>query len=162
MDHRDYAVFSRTSFLVSRRTPSGGSGDTASDALSLRRMKIQLRRRMKGSASMNISIRCIVLSMFVLCMALGAFAQSSTTGSITGKVVDSNGAAVPGVVVTVSSPNLIRAQTAPTNDQGDYTIGNLPPGRYAVNVAADKGFGAFTRENVEVNLSSTSTVDVGL
>jgi len=111
---------------------------------------------------MKTSIRFIVLSMFVLCMALSAFAQSSTTGSINGKVVDSNGAAVPGVVVTVTSPNLIRAQTATTNDQGSYTISNLPPGRYSVSVAAASGFGASTRENVEVNLSSTSTVDIDL
>ena len=111
---------------------------------------------------MKISMRFIVLSMFVLCMALSAFAQSSTTGSITGRVVDTNGAAVPGVVVTVTSPNLIRAQTATSNDQGEYSIGNLPPGRYAVNIASASGFGAFTRDNVEVNLSSTTTVDVDL
>ena len=111
---------------------------------------------------MKTSIRFIVLSMFVLCMALSAFAQSSTTGSITGRVVDSNGAAVPGVVVTVTSPNLIRAQTATTNDQGDYSIGNLPPGRYEVKIAAASGFGEFTQDNVEVNLSKTSTVDVNL
>ncbi|HWN08903.1 MAG TPA: TonB-dependent receptor [Pyrinomonadaceae bacterium] len=111
---------------------------------------------------MKISMRFIVLSMFVLCMALSAFAQSSTTGSISGRVVDTNGAAVPGVVVTVTSPNLIRPQTATTNDSGSYTIGNLPPGRYAVAVAATGGFGAFTRDNVEVNLSSQTTVDVDL
>ena len=111
---------------------------------------------------MKTSIRFVVLSMFVLCTALSAFAQSSTTGSITGRVVDSNGAAVPGVEVTVTSPNLIRAQTATTNDQGSYSIGNLPPGRYSVKIAAASGFGEFTRDNVEVNLSSTSTVDVAL
>lgn len=111
---------------------------------------------------MKISMRFIVLSMFVLCTALSAFAQSSTTGSISGRVVDTNGASVPGVVVTVTSPNLIRAQTATSNDSGSYSISNLPPGRYAVNVGAAGGFGAFTRENVEVNLSSTTTVDVDL
>jgi len=111
---------------------------------------------------MKISMRFIGLSMFVLCMSLSAFAQSSTTGSISGRVVDSAGASVPGVVVTVTSPNLIRAQTATTNDSGSYSISNLPPGRYAVNVGASGGFAAFTKENVEVNLSSTTSVDVDL
>jgi hypothetical protein len=37
---------------------------------------------------MKNSIRFIVLSLFVLCFALSAFAQSSTTGSIEGTVVD--------------------------------------------------------------------------
>ena len=70
----------------------------------------------------------LVLSLF----AVSASAQTSTTGSIEGTVVDVNGAAVPGVEVTVTSPNLIRAQTATTDDEGNYRIPNLPPGRYNV------------------------------
>ncbi len=111
---------------------------------------------------MKNSIRFIVLSLFVLCFSLSAFAQSSTTGSIEGTVTDTNGAAVPNVTVTVSSPNLISAQSAQTDDQGNYRISNLPPGRYTVAVAATGGFGEFSRADVEVNLSRTSTVAVSL
>lgn len=111
---------------------------------------------------MKTSMRFIVLSMFVLCMALSAFAQSSTTGSIAGTVTDTNGAAVPNVTVTVTSPNLISAQSAQTDEQGNYRILNLPPGRYKVSVAAAGGFGEFTQSDVDVNLSSTSSVEVKL
>ena len=45
---------------------------------------------------------------------------------------DTNGAAVPGVTVKVTSPNLISAQTATTMTSGNYQIANLPPGRYTV------------------------------
>ena len=65
----------------------------------------------------------LVLSLF----AVSASAQTSTTGSIEGTVLDVNGAAVPGVEVTVTSPNLIRAQTATTDDEGNYRNPNLPP-----------------------------------
>lgn len=111
---------------------------------------------------MKNSIRFIVLSVFVLCMAFSSFAQTSTTGSIAGTVVDVNGAAVPNATVTVRSPNLIIPQSGQSNDQGRYNISNLPPGRYEVSVAAVGGFGEFTKKDVEVNLSKTSTVEVQL
>jgi len=53
------------------------------------------------------------LSALLMCFALfagSAVAQTSTTGSIEGTVTDSAGAAVPGVSVKVTSPNLISAQ----------------------------------------------------
>src|SRR5262245_60863235 len=105
------------------------------------------------------------LSALLACFALFAgsvFAQSSTTGSIEGTVTDSTGAAVPGVAVKVTSPNLISAQTATTDDGGRYKILNLPPGKYTVTVEAEKGFAKFERSEVEVNLSRTSAVEVQL
>ncbi len=62
-----------------------------------------------------------LISMLTLCLSLfatGAMGQTSTTGSIEGEVTDVNGAVVPGVTVTVTSPNLIRPQTATANDEG--------------------------------------------
>jgi uncharacterized protein YfaS (alpha-2-macroglobulin family) len=109
--------------------------------------------------------RFFALSALLMSFALFAgsvFAQSSTTGSIEGTVTDQTGAAVPGIAVRVTSPNLISAQTATTDDSGRYRIANLPPGRYTVVVEAEKGFGKFERTDVEVNLSRTSTVEVSL
>jgi outer membrane receptor protein involved in Fe transport len=100
----------------------------------------------------------LVLSLF----AVSAAAQTSTTGSIEGTVTDVNGAAVPGVTVTVSGQNLIRPQSATTNDEGIYRIPNLPPGRYTVIVEAAKGFAKFEQTEVEVNLQKTSSLAVSL
>jgi len=115
------------------------------------------------SISMKNSMRFIVLSLFVLCFSLSAFAQSSTTGSIEGTVIDQNGAAVPGAMVNVSGSNLISAQSATTDDSGHFRFLSLPPGRYMVTVeAAGKGFSKFEQKDVEVNLSKTSSLDISL
>ena len=110
---------------------------------------------------MKSTMRCY--AMLLLAMILGLFTavaigQTSTTGTIEGTVVDSNGGAVPGVMVTVSSPNLIRAQTATTNEDGYYRILNLPPGKYSITIEATKGFSKYEQADVEVNLSRTSNV----
>ncbi|HST52964.1 MAG TPA: TonB-dependent receptor [Pyrinomonadaceae bacterium] len=112
---------------------------------------------------MRTSIRFFaVLALVLSLFAVGASAQTNTTGSIEGTVTDVNGAAVPGVTVTVSGPNLIRPQTATSNDEGIYRIPNIPPGTYTVTVEAAKGFAKFEQTQVEVNLTKTSNVTVQL
>src|ERR1700752_968988 len=114
---------------------------------------------------MNNVLKFIGLSTLLMCFALftgSAFAQTSTTGSIEGNVTDTTGAAVPGVTVRVTSKNMISAQSATTDDSGHYRILALPPGRYEVKVEAAKGFAAFEKNDVEVNLSRTSGVEIQL
>src|SRR4051812_22728999 len=107
----------------------------------------------KGIVSMKM--RIFTMSLLALCLALltmgAAMAQSSTTGSIEGSVTDPQGGIVRGATVTVEGPNLIRAQTAQTDDSGHYQILNLPPGRYTVTIGATAGFAETKKENVEVN-----------
>lgn len=113
-------------------------------------------------------MRKVLMFVFAMCLSLsavGVMAQSQTTGSIEGTVTDPQGNSVPGVTVNVTSPNLISAQSAVSDDNGRFRILNLPPGRYAVKVdanAGSKGFAEFSKGDVEVNLSRTSSVDVQL
>src|SRR6185437_4721274 len=122
-------------------------------------------RNLKETSKMKNVFKFIALSALLMCFALFAgsvFAQTSTTGSIEGSVTDTTGAAVPGVAVRVTSPNLISAQTATTDDSGRFKILNLPPGRYAVSVEASKGFAKYEKNDVEVNLSRNSSVEIQL
>src|ERR1043166_6109480 len=102
-----------------------------------------------------------VVALSLALVATSAFAQTTTTGSIEGLVTDPNGAAVKGATVTATSPNLISAQTATTNDSGRYQISNLPPGKYKVAIDAG-GFAKWASAEFEVNLGRTSTADASL
>ncbi len=110
------------------------------------------------ASAISLLAAFVILSL----LATGVFAQTATTGTIEGTVTDTAGAVVPGATVKVSSPNLIRAQTATSDSQGRYRFANLPPGKYAVIVEAVSGFAKFEQADVEVNLSKTSTLDIRL
>ncbi len=82
------------------------------------------------------SILCLAV---LLTMASSMFAQTIYTGSITGSVKDTTGAAIPNAKVTVI--NTATGVQSPTNTTsvGDYTVINLIPGHYSV-VAEAAGF----------------------
>ena len=107
-------------------------------------------------------LTAVVFAFGLLLVPTNIFAQTSTTGTIEGSVTDSTGAVVPGVTVLVSGANLIRPQSATTNDEGTYRVSSLPPGRYTVIIEAVQGFARYEATDVEVNLSKSSGVNVTL
>jgi outer membrane receptor protein involved in Fe transport len=99
-------------------------------------------------------LRQILGFVLVLLGAFSAFGQ--TTGSLMGDVT-SDGAALPGVTVTISSPALQGTRTAITGDGGGYTFPSLPPGKYTV--VFDISGMAKTTKTVSVPLASTARAD---
>ena len=73
----------------------------------------------------------IVVLLAVLLAASGATAQMIPTATLTGKVIF-DGAPVPGVKITVTSPALQGTRTTTTTASGDYILPFLPPGEYKV------------------------------
>lgn len=94
------------------------------------------------------------LVMLALLAGLGAPALAQrTTGSVSGTVKDATGAALPGVTVSVSGPNIVGVQTAVTNEQGFYRLLNLPPGEYQISYGLG-GFKTVVRKGARVGLGT--------
>src|ERR1035441_7154564 len=87
-----------------------------------------------------LSFSVLALIVALSCLAPSAQAQA-ISGDLVGNVVDASGAAVPNVNVTAinTATNVKLAGT--TNTNGDYRIGNLPPGSYDVSHHARVGSG---------------------
>ena len=107
-------------------------------------------------------LTAVVFAMGILLAPVSISAQTSSTGTIEGTVTDSTGAVVPGITVVVSGDNLIRPQSVTSSDDGNYRVSNLPPGKYTVVIEAIKGFNKYEQNNVEVNLSKSSAVNITL
>ncbi|HEX7184052.1 MAG TPA: TonB-dependent receptor [Thermoanaerobaculia bacterium] len=109
--------------------------------------------------------RIWTLLIALLCglMAAGtALAQTSATnGEISGRVADESGSPLPGVTVTATNTETGLTRTTFTDDDGQYSIGLLPPGTYDV-VAELEGLGTASRTGVTVLLGTASNVRLTL
>jgi hypothetical protein len=104
--------------------------------------------------------RTIAWTVLVGLIAVSAFAQTTPTGTIKGKVVDPDRLAVPGAVVTVTSPAVHGAQSTMSSDNGDYIIPFLPAGDYQI-VFEHSGF-APAMQAVRVPVADVVPVNVQL
>lgn len=90
-----------------------------------------------------------------------AYAQVAT-GSIAGTVMDTSGAVMPGVTVSLSGERLIGGtQTVVTDSRGRYRFDRLPPGSYNLEFEL-QGFKTVRRERIRINAAFTATVDAEL
>lgn len=76
---------------------------------------------------MKTLIRTLMVVSLLALLSPLVLAQT-TTGSLSGQVVDRTNLPVPGVTVTVQSPSLQGLKTATTSEHGDYVVPFLPPG----------------------------------
>jgi len=96
--------------------------------------------------------------------AANAFAQgggASSTGTIQGRVADAQGAVLPGVTVTATSPALITPQTTVTSETGNYRFPAVPPGTYELSYEL-AGFNSLKRSGISITLGFTAQVNVEL
>jgi hypothetical protein len=101
---------------------------------------------------------------FVAASAPSVLAQgggASSTGTIQGRVADAQGAVLPGVTVTATSPSALGAQTTISSETGNYRFPALPPGTYTVTYELS-GFNTVRREGIQLPLGFTATINVEL
>lgn len=105
---------------------------------------------------MSVFTWAVVLIAWLLA-GVPANAQS-TTGTISGRVLDPQGLPVPGVTVTVESSSLQGVLTAVSSENGDYILTLLPPGTYVVAFE----LGGFQRQERVVSLAPTQVLPVNV
>src|SRR4029450_1017026 len=83
-------------------------------------------------------------------------AAQEQTGVLQGRAVDSSGALLPGVTVTVSGPTILGgARATTTSDQGTYRIPAIPIGLYTVSFELS-GFQTAAFKDIRVQAGARS------
>lgn len=99
---------------------------------------------------------CALLLLF----AATNFAQAG--GSIRGRVIDPQGAGLPGVSVTLYARERTQLRVATTtNERGEYSFEGLASGVYLVEAEA-RGFAQGSAREVTIARAETATLDVAL
>jgi hypothetical protein len=111
-------------------------------------------------AGRNMHPFSVLKLLGALLLPMLALAQS-TTGTLTGNVIDGTGASVAGAKVEAINKATQNAMTALTSETGTFTLPSLMPGTYQVRVSM-AGFKASVADNVEVRTAQIATRNMTL
>src|ERR1700727_2252319 len=105
-------------------------------------------------------MRSAVLLIVMILAETSALAQVSG-GSISGRVTDALGGAVPDALVTIKSQSTGEIHALSTNEKGFYSFPSAASGRYDASVS-HAGFGDLAKKNLLVNVGEQLIVDFEL
>jgi hypothetical protein len=109
----------------------------------------------------RFNIRAVLMVMVCLFMAATSILAQSDTSSISGTVTDTSGALVPNAQITIHNNATLSDRTIESNENGVFTLTNLPPGDYSVRVTKT-GFQTSTLNDVHLDPSIGRRIDVAL
>ena len=101
-----------------------------------------------------------VLLALLVALALPVSAQQGTT-EVRGRVVDPQGAVLPGVTVTVRNQDTGMYRETVSGSDGTFIATGIVPGKYQV-VAELQGFKKFDRRDLALEVGKTATIEVTL
>ena len=102
------------------------------------------------------------VSAMTLCVLLGGISlRAQQNGTLTGTVADQVGKAIPNATVEVRNESTAAARSATADDNGKFSIPDLPPGTYSLMVAAP-GFALATRSGGKITAGATLDVPVAM
>ncbi len=102
-----------------------------------------------------------LIGMIVLGVACQFSFAQAVNGTLLGTVTDASGATVSGAKIRATETSTSVSHEAATNESGNYTFPDMPPGNYNVTVEAT-GFKKATQEKIDLVSNSATRVDIDL
>ena len=102
---------------------------------------------------------CALCALLLLTAGFGY--SQAVNATLLGTVSDSSGAIVPNAKVTVTEVNTGVNRSGQSNESGNYTFPDMPPGQYTVTVEVS-GFKKETRKDIALTVNSSTRIDVQL
>ena len=102
-----------------------------------------------------------LVPLFTVFIAASIAVAQTPAGSLSGNVVDMNGAAVAGATVTVTDNATNKSRTVESNTQGTFAVPQLEFGTYTVNVTA-AGFKKYTATQLKIDVGKEYSLHVAL
>lgn len=112
------------------------------------------------SRTLPLLRRVVAVAAVALLTSAYVLAQSGR-GTISGRLLDSSGAAIPLADISATDADTGIVTSARSDEQGLYSLVNLPVGTYAVEMRKE-GFRPYVLTNVSVGVESTLTLDATL
>lgn len=88
-------------------------------------------------------------------------AEAQTTATLTGRVLDTSGAALPGTSITARQVETGLQRTTTSDVAGRFVLPSLPPGTYEIRGELS-GFRPLVRQGVVLTVAGTAAIDLTL
>ena len=105
--------------------------------------------------------KATVLLTGVILLSTSAWAQATSSSSVSGLVTDQQKSAIPGAEVKLVDPTTSQTSIAKTNDSGRYIFVNVGSGTYSLSVTKE-GFSTFRTDALQVTIGQPLTVNATL
>ena len=93
---------------------------------------------------------------------ISCFAQQAATATLSGRVLDTNGAVIAGAQITATQEGTSAKRETTSNSEGLYVLSGMAPGAYVVRVSAT-GFSTKTSDSpVTLQVGQSTTLDAKL
>lgn len=106
-------------------------------------------------------VSLFVLVIVVALLAAGPAGAQVNTATLSGQVLDPKGLAMAGAKVTVRNLANNAARSIDTDEEGNYVLVSLPPGRYSLTVESP-GFAKYEVRELELTIGASATFNVTL
>jgi hypothetical protein len=100
-------------------------------------------------------------NVLLLALALVPVALLAQTAQISGLILDSSQARIPGARIEITNVATATSRTTVSNGEGMYTLALLPPGEYRLKVEAT-GFRPVSQNNVLLEVEQSARLDITL
>src|SRR5437762_5042454 len=111
---------------------------------------------------MRARLACVFVCAMLCLLAVGtSVLGQSDVASVTGRVLDPNGAIIIEATVTAKNADTGVETTIPTNEEGIYRFASLPPGNYEFTVSK-RGFKGIVKPGVTLHVADTISMNFNM
>jgi hypothetical protein len=103
----------------------------------------------------------LVLTCVLLLSTATLLMAQAVGGTLSGKITNAGGQGIPNAAVTVTNTTTNASQRALTGPDGAFTVSNLGPGIYRVDVET-QGYKRTSQQNVELTTTSPTSLTIRL
>jgi len=96
----------------------------------------------------------VLTALLVVWLQVGSAFSQTVTGTITGNVTDSSGAAISGAKITLINEQTGNVRNLSANEEGRFDFAALQPGSYTVRIE-QQGFQTVEKKNVVLSANET-------
>ena len=107
------------------------------------------------------TLRTVVFSIALLLALAAPLSAQTAMATVRGRIVDEQGAVLPGVLITLRALETNLTRTVTTTDVGEYFLPNLPAGTYQLQATLD-GFSPARREQLVLAVGQDAKIDLAL